>query len=54
MPQDLVAQDDHIVCGKCSREIYVKKNSTAKMKCPKCGAVGDSKEFNLAKSCCQK
>ena len=54
LPQDLVPQEDHIICGKGSREIYVNKESIAKskLKCPKCGEVADSKEFNISESCC--
>ena len=42
LPQDLILQEDHIICGKCSREIYVKKKSTVNLKCSKCGEVVDS------------
>lgn len=52
LPQDLVPHEDHIICGKCSREIYVKKKKIAKLKCPKCGEIMNQKEFILADSCC--
>jgi len=52
MPTELVAQEDHILCGRCGREIYEKIKPAAKLKCPKCGEVGDSKTFILAESCC--
>jgi DNA-directed RNA polymerase subunit RPC12/RpoP len=53
LPNDLVAQGDHIICGRCSREIYEKINPAAKMKYPKCGEVGESKTFILEESCCR-
>jgi len=52
LPQDLVEKSDHIICSKCNREIYVKKKSISKLKCPKCGEVGGSEKFNIAGSCC--
>ena len=52
LPQDLVPKEENIVCGKCGREIYMKKQEIVKLKCPKCGEVADSNEFNLAESCC--
>jgi predicted RNA-binding Zn-ribbon protein involved in translation (DUF1610 family) len=52
MWNDLVPRGDHIICGKCSREIYVKKEDVVKLKCPKCGEVADSNEFSPADSCC--
>ncbi|HEX9714328.1 MAG TPA: hypothetical protein VGA28_01420 [Desulfurivibrionaceae bacterium] len=52
MPTELVAQEDHIICGRCGREIYEKIKPAVKLKCPKCGEVGDSKTFILAESCC--
>lgn len=52
MPTELVAQEDHILCGRCGREIYEKIKPDAKLKCPKCGEVGERKTFILAESCC--
>jgi predicted RNA-binding Zn-ribbon protein involved in translation (DUF1610 family) len=52
LPNNFVAQGDYIVCGRCSREIYVKSGSDVKLKCPKCGDIARSKDFVLAESCC--
>lgn len=52
LPKELVPQEDHIVCGHCGREIYEKIKPSVKLKCPKCGEVGESKDFVLAESCC--
>ncbi|MFA7382288.1 MAG: hypothetical protein WC001_02440 [Desulfurivibrionaceae bacterium] len=52
LPNDFVTQGDHLICGSCGREIYVKTKQTAKLKCPKCGEVGESKTFVLTESCC--
>jgi DNA-directed RNA polymerase subunit RPC12/RpoP len=52
LPNDFIAQGDHIICGRCSREIYVKTKPAAKLKCPKCGEIGESKTFVLSESCC--
>jgi DNA-directed RNA polymerase subunit RPC12/RpoP len=52
LPSDLVAQGDHIICGRCSREIYEKIKPADKLKCPKCGEIGERKTFVLTESCC--
>lgn len=51
LPNDLVAQGDHIVCGRCNKELYVKITSDVKLKCPKCGEIAKSKDFILAEPC---
>jgi len=45
LPQDFVVGEEHITCGQCGREIYMKKQASVKLKCPKCGEVADSSEF---------
>jgi DNA-directed RNA polymerase subunit RPC12/RpoP len=52
LPNDLVAQGDHIICGLCNREIYEKIKPEVKLKCPKCGEIGEGKTFIMKESCC--
>ena len=54
LPNDLVAQEDHLICGSCGREIYEKIKPVDKLKCPKCGEIGERKTFVLTESCCPK
>lgn len=52
LPTDLVAQGDHIICGLCNREIYEKIKPEVKLKCPKCGEIGERKTFIMKQACC--
>jgi predicted RNA-binding Zn-ribbon protein involved in translation (DUF1610 family) len=45
LPQDLIAGEESMTCGKCGREIYLKKRPAVNLKCPKCGGVAASSEF---------
>lgn len=51
LPHDLVAQEDHILCGKCGGEIYIKKKSLVKLKCQKCDEVANKREPKSAEAC---
>lgn len=55
LPQKFsAAQEEHIICGKCGREIYARTEDHPKLKCPKCHAAATQKKgFNLAECCCQ-
>ena len=47
------AQEKHILCGLCGREIYENVEDYPVRKCPKCDDAAKKEEFNLAECCCQ-
>jgi hypothetical protein len=52
LPNDLIFQGDHIICGLCDREIYEKIKPGVEFKCPKCGETGEERTFVIRESCC--
>ena len=52
LPNKLASQEEHIICGRCGREIYEPVEDHPKLKCPKCDEAAKKDEFNLAECCC--
>ncbi|MCB2183933.1 MAG: hypothetical protein KQH63_18040 [Desulfobulbaceae bacterium] len=37
-------EEEHVLCGRCGREVYVKLTESDKKNCPKCDEISKGKE----------
>lgn len=53
LPTERSAEETHITCCRCGRDIYLESKRYVRVECPKCSeAVEGEEETNLAECCC--